>query len=374
MGIRDVARGVRSILPVSSRSFHAFEQHVNQVLDELRQGNAVLESAVSSCVGVEEAVSRLSEEHLYEQERDMMLYWHLLNNVKKGGTSNIDEIKLEFFRSLPRPKGPQGLFQDNLAKLLEEFDSFCRQNGLMYFAGSGTLLGAHLYHDMIPWDDDLDVFVLRSELDRFKDIVAASGRFRITERWDRRCACLQIRFRLADESNPAFVDLFPLDLAICDNCDLAWRRYLELREEFVSNFFSLVNSDSFEGVSWPYVDPLSEHGAMIQALYEDGLDRYGSEIVLVNNVESANTLIRGIENISESHSTGPWPLSDWLPMDHILFRSCNLMVPRAWRTYLERHYGDYYILPKDMHGHEHISHRILDQEDTIRAMRNYLDS
>ena len=48
-------------------------------------------------------------------------------------------------------------------ELLQKFDRFCNDNGIRYFITFGTLLGAVRHGDMIPWDDDIDVTMLRSE-------------------------------------------------------------------------------------------------------------------------------------------------------------------------------------------------------------------
>ena len=47
--------------------------------------------------------------------------------------------------------------------LLSKFDRFCGEHGIKYFITFGTLLGAVRHGDMIPWDDDIDVTMLRSE-------------------------------------------------------------------------------------------------------------------------------------------------------------------------------------------------------------------
>ena len=50
--------------------------------------------------------------------------------------------------------------------LLVEFDRVCKENGLKYFASCGTKLGAVRHHGFIPWDDDVDVMMLRDEYDK----------------------------------------------------------------------------------------------------------------------------------------------------------------------------------------------------------------
>ena len=54
--------------------------------------------------------------------------------------------------------------------LLRKFDRFCSENGVRYFITFGTLLGAVRHGDIIPWDDDIDVTMLRSDYERFANI------------------------------------------------------------------------------------------------------------------------------------------------------------------------------------------------------------
>lgn len=55
-------------------------------------------------------------------------------------------------------------------EMLVEFDRICRKHGLKYVLGWGTLLGAVRHGGFIPWDDDVDVFMLYEDYVRFIEL------------------------------------------------------------------------------------------------------------------------------------------------------------------------------------------------------------
>lgn len=76
-----------------------------------------------------------------------------------------DELKARFC--------PEGSLlrrqQTRMTEMLLCFDEICKRNNIPYWLCSGTLLGAVRHKGYIPWDDDLDVEILRKDYKRLME-------------------------------------------------------------------------------------------------------------------------------------------------------------------------------------------------------------
>ena len=113
--------------------------------------------------------------------------------------------------------------QKVLLETFKAFATFCKENNIKYFAASGTLLGAIRHKGFIPWDDDIDVFLLREDYDKllsFKEHLKDSA-YRIADFHDEGYPYPFAKFYDFTKTfweykqfpfiMGPFIDLFPLD-------------------------------------------------------------------------------------------------------------------------------------------------------------------
>lgn len=64
------------------------------------------------------------------------------------------------------------LLQNKLLEIFKEIDRICKKHNIRYFAIGGTCLGAVRHKGFIPWDDDMDLAMPRTDYERFKEIAS----------------------------------------------------------------------------------------------------------------------------------------------------------------------------------------------------------
>lgn len=60
--------------------------------------------------------------------------------------------------------------QNILLELWTEFDVICKKHNIPYMLYAGSALGAVRHQGIIPWDDDLDVVMMRADYERFLEV------------------------------------------------------------------------------------------------------------------------------------------------------------------------------------------------------------
>lgn len=300
---------------------------------------------------LEKMMQVLEDEQWIKKQNE--LYFQTLYRLPE---ESMLETQKRFFMSLPKPRGGVQIYQQGNTKLLEELIRICEDNGLLYWLQSGTLLGAVRHKGFVPWDDDTDVGMMRSDIQKLRKILETNEDYYVSLIYDYCHKSRQMRFRPRNREIACFIDIYIYDIA-SEADDNTWSQWYQEKERIVE----LFNNDSDPIMQeWEkefYVEDTSELGQRLTSKYNE---YYPSEDVLIK--QEGNAVIWGLDNFRV-----PWKRlfeKDFLfPTVKLEYEGLLCDAPKEYMSYLQRQYGDIYSLPDDLVSHyQHVDHDKLNQQ------------
>lgn len=227
-------------------------------------------------------------------------------------------------------------------QLLKAFHSFCVAEGLTYFLAKGTLLGAVRHGGFIPWDDDADVVMLRSDYELFLRIYEKASGMRVVKPGD---PGVYLPFTQVSSLFGGSLDIFPLDgvpRAHGFNQDLQ-SKAIRLLEQALLAKRGLAQRDSSRSLLWLvghfYVPLIIGRAMSFEALQR-------AVTALSRAYEHAGLRLDYLCN----HASGyprrwAFPRGAIEPATPIVFEEFTFMGPADPQTVLTIIYGDYMVIP-----------------------------
>lgn len=258
--------------------------------------------------------------------------------------------------------------QETELEILLVIADFCEEHDITWFLEGGTALGAARHQGFIPWDDDVDIAMLREDYDRFCSLAATglpAGYSLHTARNTPGCASLfakvykdGTRFenretREAGHRQGIFVDIFPYDRLPNDP---ARRRREISRASLAQRLSYLYHARS---VSVPHSGALGSLERLVCCAAHAVLRVTVRNPAVFQDRYDAVVAGEG-DDLSEECLTLVWPNMRPVGIDRILptsvatFEGHALPVPHDLEFYLENMYGDWRQIPKPEDRHTHL--------------------
>ena len=236
--------------------------------------------------------------------------------------------------------------------IMEYIHETCQKIGVKYFLAYGSLIGAVRHKGFIPWDDDMDICMLREDYEKLQDYLIANPdeRYEVMSYknnlnyvypfmkvQDNHTYLLEEDVRI-DSNMGIYVDIFPVDGYENDaNFKNKMTKLIKKRQLSCYTFKGITNTKSVL----------------------NSLIRYISVIIFY--FTNTNKYVAQIEELAKSRK-----VSDYEEVDYLIYKDMNkpvwrrewleqvttgtfegkeFMIPKKYHEILTSDYGDYMQLP-----------------------------
>lgn len=267
--------------------------------------------------------------------------------------------------------------QDKYRKVLfgtfEAFISTCEKYGLRYFCAGGTVLGAVRHQNIIPWDDDIDVFMPREDYMKIIELdpkISTTG-FSVISAHN--CDNFATFAKFYNKNTTlwelkeipfvygVYIDIFPLDES-SDTLDVFLSKYKRLRNaqryyQLSQMQFAITDIIRY----WRTGDKKYFYKGMLSVFFPKFMSGFYRRHLL--RCELAFTGQKGErmvcafgEYFKKEYQEKSWYEDfELLPFGHL-----RVKVPKEYDAFLKHIYGDYMKLPPEEKRVSHHYHYFLD--------------
>lgn len=245
--------------------------------------------------------------------------------------------------------------QEIQVTILRIFNRMCKNENICYWLAYGTLLGAVREHGFIEWDDDVDVWVRRTE---FKKILESFYNY-----FDRSKYFLQ-----CSDTDPN--NYSPEMLRICVNGTYKWPQGCENEKFHTGIYFDIFPLDYGFGDKrdQEYLNKMTKyhtlirnnlncskiHNGILRTLYHSlqrvifTFDRCKRKILKISEVYEKNAKCETMITLPSSFAGSRRSLfrSDWFSeIVYMEFEDMMLPCPKKYKELLAYMYGEDYMIP-----------------------------
>lgn len=237
-------------------------------------------------------------------------------------------------------------------EVCQAIHTFCVENGIKYSLGCGTCLGAARHHGYIPWDDDIDIYLLRKDYNRliaeFPKIYGDHYELISLERdqhwlfpyakaYDNRT--LMIEGNGSNKQIGVNIDIFPID-DVPDNQE-EWIKY-DKRRRVLQNIQALTFVRPSKSRSLVKNTIIVLTSTIVTIL---GRRRFAEHIDKYAQKNDKKGFLRVFETCQGIFQKRPFPKTLFAELIEVPFENTKFFIFKNFDAYLKNGYGDWRKLP-----------------------------
>ena len=225
--------------------------------------------------------------------------------------------------------------QLRMLDILLYIDEVCKENDIKYWLSSGTLLGAVRHGGFIPWDDDLDIEMMREDYEKLLKVFPNNDMFVLQTHKNDSNYLLPFA-KIRDKHSE-------LD-------EFGHNKTFKYRGLFV-DIFCLEHSPRFAYVTFGVLFYLLQRMQHISTNWIVRASVYTLKKFLYGSIFLLRPILKLFPNKQLHHIYGCGPrwksrdINHIFPLKEIAFEGYNFPVPADCNAYLSRMFGNYHQLP-----------------------------
>lgn len=246
-------------------------------------------------------------------------------------------------------------------EILTDFIEVCEKHNLVYFMAFGSAIGAVRHNGFIPWDDDIDVGMLRDDYEKFLDIAKneLSLKYNIlTPKTNENYACTVTHF---EKKNTKFISEFAkdlkcniginIDIFVFDNiADDIKKRKKQVREAWFWGRLLFLRGTAYPEIPIKGIVGLASKLTCMLIHYVLVLFRVKASGIY-NKLLKVSVKYNNLETLEVTCFEDPLPLNNRIikelifPLKEEKFENLTVKIPFENDKLLTRMYGDYMKIP-----------------------------
>lgn len=244
-----------------------------------------------------------------------------------------------------------------MVDILKDVHDICERHDLKYFLDAGTLLGAVRHKGFIPWDDDMDIGMLREDYEKFIEIAKKElpdhlflQTFETDDKYDIYQVPCKIRYNgtiliekgISENSemhNGVYIDVFPYDSL--PKSKFIYKIQRMLSYNVLKSFIRIREIP--DNLTFKNEITHTFYKIIIKAFPYKRRKKFFDFLVKWNDVNSPY-MGYGLDTVWSEYI---YKKEDYFNLEKLEFEGNYFYGPKNYHAILTQLYGDYMILPKE---------------------------